>query len=334
MGGTSHHRCPVVNCFGHCRSLGRRVIEAKRKAPVEKIERSEIKATLATYRGPEMFRGALQSAKNALGLFRLLGRYIRFNSAFGGSVANLAGRIAARSSLFRDPSEPVGSVADRSYDVAAGIFFAAIDEFGSHPNDRKTHRALAQAMLRATAAFFELRDEQIDLAVGLGEPGWTVGLGVQHGYGVDQVGDEAGVFRPIGFHMGSEILAVDEFCALDDFLAIEHPELLSYLNKTEVTIGACRYPAYYWVRIHRKVEAEHFEVAVKSANDALLYYGGRHSRARVKGWILGGLADFAKLQEEFAAWLQPDEELCLAPASERAGERRRFLGPSMLFKPQ
>ena len=34
-------------------------------------------------------------------------RYIQFNSAFGPGLANLAGEIAARQGLFRDPDEPV-----------------------------------------------------------------------------------------------------------------------------------------------------------------------------------------------------------------------------------
>ena len=37
-----------------------------------------------------------------------------------------------------------------------------------------------------------------------------------------------------------------------------------------------KHNAYYWVRIHTGVEAEHFDAALKGVNNALRFYAGEH----------------------------------------------------------
>ena len=85
----------------------------------------------------------------------ILGNYVQFNSPFGAGVANLAGKMAVRQDLFRDPDEPVEIAADRSVEVASKIFSAAIDEFGDRGvPDRASHRTLALRTLKEASQFF------------------------------------------------------------------------------------------------------------------------------------------------------------------------------------
>jgi hypothetical protein len=271
---------------------------------LQSIERSNIETILAAHPGNRLFLEALKRVESGDDLLCILGRYIHFNSVFGSSVASLASKIAARQDLFRDADELIEIIADRSVEVAADIFFAAIDEFGGHiTNHRKTHRSLAQATLKASGTFFGLDTAQINNVVCLNESTRVAIRKVQDGYGVSQMMNDHKIFHSIGFHLGSELLADEEFRILDKFLRTKYPDLVKYLEKTRVAISGSQYAAYYWIRIHTSVEAEHFDVAVKGANCALKYYAGRESIAELKSWIIEGFRDFAAVQAEFmAAW--------------------------------
>src|SRR2546428_3457420 len=128
-----------------------------------KIGLADLETILHGHAGNVIFADALERTGRGEELLCALSRYIHFNSLFGGGVANLAGEIAARQDLFRDADEPVEMAADRSVEVAAGIFFAAIDEFGGHSKiQRSTHRGMAQATLKATGCFFDLSPSQLN----------------------------------------------------------------------------------------------------------------------------------------------------------------------------
>src|SRR5437868_5396474 len=90
----------------------------------------DLGSVLGSHTGTRIFISALDRIQTGEQLLRLLGRYIQFNAIFGSGVAHLAGEIGARTDLFRDSDDPVPVLADRSVEVAAAVFFAAIDEFG------------------------------------------------------------------------------------------------------------------------------------------------------------------------------------------------------------
>lgn len=120
----------------------------------EHLTLQDVDHILEEHSGNALFERALRQTSSEKDLLRLLGQYIEFNSVFGGGVANLAGRVAARRALFSDPDEAVTAFADRSSEVASTIFYAAIDEFGDPTKPhRVTHRTMAQATLRAAAEF-------------------------------------------------------------------------------------------------------------------------------------------------------------------------------------
>src|SRR6266850_3165084 len=120
------------------------------------LDRTDLEEVLASHSGSSTFENALGRIKNGRDLLSTLSCYIHFNSIFGSGVANLAGEIGAQQRLFRDPDEPMAITADRSVEVAARIFFAAVDEFGvggGTATGRSTHRTLAQATLKAIGSF-------------------------------------------------------------------------------------------------------------------------------------------------------------------------------------
>ena len=107
----------------------------------------------------------------------------------------------------------------------------------------------------------------------------------------------------MGFHVGSEILADREFVVIDETLRRDQPDLVAALEAMKVEIGGDKHNAYYWIRIHTGVEAEHFDAALKGVNRALDYYAGALPRAQAKAFMLGGFERFAHVQAGFMAAL-------------------------------
>jgi hypothetical protein len=264
------------------------------------IEKTDLEPIIARHEGNKLFIEALERATNSEALLRLLARYIQFNSSFGGGVANLSGEIAVKQDLFRDSNEPLIIAADRSVEVASKIFFAAIDEFDDRDTVQKdTHRTLAQATLKGTGQFFGYSPSALNSVVSINKVTLDAIGKVRNGYAVSQLVDEQVLFRAMGFHMGSEVLADEEFRLLDTFLRKQYPELVDYLEKTKIEINNVQHLAYYWIRIHTTVEADHFASAAAGVNMALEYCVGQESPECIKQWILDGFTEFASVQTEF-----------------------------------
>ena len=250
----------------------------------------EIDRVVGRSRGCEAFSEALGSIANGESLLRCLAKYVHFNAAFGSGVAGLAGAIGARLDLFRDPAEPLASLADRSTEIAAAIFFAAVDEFGGAAARCPTHRAMAQDLLRAAASYLDAT-----LPAGIA-PGAGTSARVCEGYGVGRELADAELFGAMGFHLGSELLADREFALLHDFLRSRYASLVRHLEQTRTAAG---HPAYLWIRLHTTVEVDHFERGLRGANRALDFYAGPGGREEMRNEILAGAARFAGLQAEF-----------------------------------
>lgn len=268
--------------------------------PAPRLERQDLAPIVAGHGGNAALLAAFEAAVEPEALLGVLGRYIQFNSAFGAGVANLAGEIAARQDLFRDPEEPVRLLADRAAEVAADFFYAAIDEFDDRLTPwRDTHRTLAQATLKAAALHFGYAPTDLDRIVDVDGATRDALRRVWEGYGVGMRLDERGLFRAMGFHAGSEVLADQEFTIIDRHLRERRPALVAALQAARILLQGREHDAYYWIRIHTGVEAEHFDAALAGANKALAFYAGSDDAAAVKRWILEGIAGFAEAQGQF-----------------------------------
>jgi hypothetical protein len=268
------------------------------------ITAGDLAPVLERHHGEEALRAAVDRAAAAAaspaGLVNLLARFIQFNSAFGAGLANLAGEIAARQALFRDPDEPVHILADRAAEVAADFFYAAVDEFDDRLTPwRDTHRTLAQATLKGLGAHFGYAPTQLNDVISVNEATETARVAVWDGYGVGARLDDRRLFSAMGFHAGSEVLADHEFTVIDRVLRARRPELVAALEAMTVEVLGQKHNAYYWIRIHTSVEADHFDAALKGVNNALRFYAGAEETASVKAWILEGFNRFADLQAAF-----------------------------------
>jgi hypothetical protein len=268
--------------------------------PGVRIGREDLQPVLSGHRGNEALVSALEDASQPDQLLSVMGRYIQFNSAFGAGLANLAGEIAARQGLFQDPDEPLRVAADRAAEVAADFFYAAIDEFDDRATPwRDTHRTLAQATLKGLGICFGYTAERLNDVVRINQATRTAMDEVWNGYGIGARLDEQRLFSGMGFHTGSEILADQEFVLIDRHLRQRRGDLVRSLEALRVPILGQQHNAYYWIRIHTGVEAEHFDAALKGVNNALRFYAGTQAPETVKADILAGFSRFAAVQSAF-----------------------------------
>jgi hypothetical protein len=268
------------------------------------IQREDLQPVLAAHHGNQALVSALDAASSPEQLLSVMGRYIQFNSAFGAGLANLAGEIAARPGLFQDPAEPLHVAADRAAEVASDFFYAAVDEFDDRATPwRDTHRTLAQATLKGLGTCFGYTDAQLNDVVRINEATRAAMQQVWDGYGIGARLEEPRLFAGMGFHTGSEILADQEFVLIDRHLRQRRPDLVRSLEALRVPILGQQHNAYYWIRIHTGVEAEHFDAALKGVNNALRFYAGSREPSAVKTDILGGFSRFADVQSAFMSAL-------------------------------
>jgi hypothetical protein len=268
------------------------------------IARADLAPVLDTHRGNEALRAAFEGASSPECLLTVLGRYVQFNSAFGPGLANLAGEIAARQGLFRDREEPVRILADRASEVAADFFYAAVDEFDDRATVwRDTHRTLAQATLKGMGRFFGYEPAQLNDVIRINRATEEALPRVFEGYGLGAKLEEERLFRGMGFHVGSEILADQEFLIIDRVLKARRPDMVAALEAMRIESSGAKHNAYYWIRIHTGVEAEHFDAALKGVNNALRFYVGEREGVQVKGFMLEGFRHFANVQAGFMAGL-------------------------------
>jgi hypothetical protein len=265
-----------------------------------RITREDLEPAIASHKGHDALRGALAAAAAPPALLSLFGRYIEFNAAFGAGLANLAGEIAARPDLFRDPAEPVRILADRASEVAADFFHGAIDEFDDRLTPwRDTHRTLAQATLKGMGVHYGYTPVQLNDVVRINDATRGAVKGVWEGYGVGAALEERRLFRAMGFHAGSEVLADQEFSIIDRELRASRPDLVAALSALKVEHHGGRHDAYYWIHIHTSVEADHFDAALAGVNKGLRYYAGAVDEKEVRGWILEGFQRFVAVQGDF-----------------------------------
>ena len=269
------------------------------------VTRADLDPVLAAHHGNDALAAAFESAvDDPRRLVSVLARYIQFNSAFGPGLANLSGEIAARQGLFRDADEPVRILADRASEVAADFFHAAVDEFDDRMTPwRDTHRTLAQATLKGLGRALGYTPEELNHVIVINTATTEAMARVSSGYGLAADLDERRLFSGMGFHAGSEVLADEEFTIIDRVLKARRPDLVAALEATKVEILGAQHNAYYWIRIHTSVEADHFDAAVKGVNKALRFYVGPSDSAQVKAHILDGFRDFSDVQAAFMAAL-------------------------------
>jgi hypothetical protein len=248
-------------------------------------------------------------------LIRFLSRYANLNAWFGSGVASLSGKIGRSRSVFVDESELIKDLADRSVFVASYFFDAARDEFDDRDTPhRDTHRCLAQACIKGAISYY-LRPDDNDLGgleridsinQLLTQPIWLEGINhrVATGYGVGTSEHPASMFRSMGYHVGSEILADGEFTAIDAAIRSKLLGLANYLSDLTFLINKQYHSGYAWISLHSSTgagaakEVEHFQSATEGVRMALSFVPPE-VRDAYRHQVHLGIGSFVRDHQEF-----------------------------------
>ncbi len=249
-----------------------------------------------------------EAARSRPTLVRFLARFASWNGLFGSGVALLSSEIGRSQQLFREEGFPM-PLADRSVLVASYFFDAARDEFDDRDTEhRDTHRCLAQAtllgILEASVAQHPEFGDTRHIEEFLAPPLWLQALRyrVTYGYGAGNADDHAGIFRAMGYHLGSELLADQEFSRIDATLRAVDATLVAELEARAVDIAGQAHNCYQWIRIHSgaggAAEADHFAWAVQGVNLAFRYVPA-DLHAELVHQVEEGFRAFARDHDEF-----------------------------------
>lgn len=225
---------------------------------------------------------------------RFFNQYAKWNSYFAGGVALLVANIASAEDLFLEKNMPL-ALADRAQYIASFIFDAARDEFDDHINrQRDPHRSLAQAMLHGLATRANLMDVLDERT-----PFWLKGAcdRVVSSYGaVNEAFPITAIFFGMGYHLGSELLADQEFSIIDKYMREQKTEVFEYLKRHSASLADGTHRDYAWIAVHSGTdggaEADHFAWALEGINKAIDLLDTEDAKELALEVLLEGFAAF------------------------------------------
>jgi hypothetical protein len=261
--------------------------DTMREDPSALVNESTLRALVDFEAARERVRGRMAHWKGGEDLLRFFVHYASWNGHFANGVSALSSLLGNSRNLFREAGFP-RAVADRSNFIASYFFDAARDEYDDHINPaRDSHRCMAQAALISMKDFFGLPDAALEEE----EPAELVAVndGVLEGYTGQPAaaqGRAAQAFWGIGYHLGSELLADQEFSLIDEHLRQHQPTLVHHLMRSTVQLAGGTHRCYAWVGVHSGhgggVEADHFDYALEGAHRALRFLVGADTAAAVQ----------------------------------------------------
>lgn len=235
-------------------------------------------------------------------------RFVRYSAAYSHSVPVLCGTIG-KSQQFLDPTAAIQGNADRSMDVAAKVFSAAIEEF-CDPRTGVSHRTLAFALLDKLAEYADLSAAAIEQAVRA--ESWLVDMvaAVQDCYQADPE-NLADMVRAMGFHAAAETIGGNEFSIINAvlFSSQRQGRFGKFIKRQKVHFDGGVVSPWYWIVIHgtaatEGVELGHADDAIQALNQAVRYSAA--SEAQVIAWAGQGIRQLAAIQTQFFTRLQQE----------------------------
>ena len=101
----------------------------------------------------------------------------------------------------------------------------------------------------------------------------------------------AAIFAALGFHVGLEFFANEEFNLVDGFLNAAYPQLVETMKSGETESNP-----YLWLSLHTVVEIGHYRAGLEAVREALELYCDQTTAPVMADHLLGGLEAFADLQ--------------------------------------
>lgn len=244
-------------------------------------------------------------------------RFVHYSAAYSYSVPMLCSTIGL-SGCFRDQQAAIASYSDRSMDVAAKVFSAAIEEFRD-PRTGVSHRTLAYALLDKLAAYAGLSPSEVQQVVETGT--WLAGMiaDVHQGYQATPT-SLAEMVRAMGFHAAAETIGGNEFSIINSvlFSGQRQDSFGQFIKRHKVQFEEGTVSPWYWIVIHgtdatEGVELGHADDAIEALNLAARY--SAVPEAQIVEWAGQGVCQLATIQTRFFQRAQQElQEFKVLPA--------------------
>ena len=254
---------------------------------------AEIETFIRTAPNNAFLRTRLLSLGDPEQLLRFLHRFLIFNDALAARVPYLAGLIHLTPDLFIDHTAPPGFLGQANARIAAHVAAAASDEYQMSPGRDMVHQRLSQVFFRGALAYYR-PDGAWDFERRHPVPPAIAALLREARGKFFTAPDPADLFAALGFHVGLEFFANEEFNLVDRYLREAHPGLVTALLHSGDDV--CDYT---WLALHTEVEIGHYRAGLAAVREAVAAYRDRAGAARMAATILDGLRAFADLQRRF-----------------------------------
>ena len=225
-------------------------------------------------------------------LLCFLHRFVLFNDALAARVPFLAGLIHLTPDLFLEAGPGVEFCRQANGRVAAYVAEAASDEYRMTSERNMVHQHLSQRFFRGTLAYFGVAEGGFDdlhpIPKALNQL-----LEEARTKFFDRRTPEA-IFAGLGFHVGLEFFAHQEFNLVDDYLRANRPQLVAALETDDDDRAS-----YLWLAIHTVVEIGHYRAGLQALDSALAFYPDRAGRPLMAAKIRDGFSAFVDLQSRY-----------------------------------
>ncbi len=251
-----------------------------------------IEDAIATAPNKQRLQRQLDLISTDTQLLCFLHRFVLFNDALAARVPFLAGLIHLTPNLFLDPEPGVNFCRQANGRIAAFVAEAASDEYRMSPGHNMVHQYLSQRFFRGALVYFGEDECRFDARRPL-PPTLANLLEEARSKYFDRRGSDQ-IFAGLGFHVGLEFFAHQEFNLVHAYLKKNYPGLVTALERDD-----SRSASYLWLELHTVVEIGHYRAGLQALDAAVMYYGDSGSRAQMVERIKEGFNSFIELQGRY-----------------------------------
>jgi hypothetical protein len=251
-----------------------------------------VEESIAAAPNKDLLQRRLDSIGSEDALVCFLHRFVLFNDALAARVPYLAGVIHLTPNLFVDPEPDEDFCRQSNGRIAAFVAAAANDEYQMRDGENLVHQYLSQRFFRGVLSHYRIdglafdreRPVPLRLAALLDE--------ARSKFLIERTAEQ--IFAALGFHVGLEFFAHQEFNLVDAWLRSRYSPLVASLED-----GGGAGPNYLWLAIHTVVEIGHYRAGIEALEAALGHFHRREETPRMLACIKEGFARFVDLQKRY-----------------------------------
>jgi hypothetical protein len=263
-----------------------------REAPIQGSIDAWVESAVESSPNKARLQQRLDSIQSDAALICFLHRFVLFNDALAARVPFLAGLIHLTPDLFVASDVEEAFCQQCNGRIAAFVAQAAADEYQMTDEQNLVHQYLSQQFFLGVLEHFGRGGRLFDRGSPVPNRLRALLAEAREKYFAQRGPDQ--LFAALGFHVGLEVFAHQEFNLVDAWLKQRHPALVAHLRR-DGRSGS----AYRWLAIHTVVEITHYRAGLEALKLALDTYYRPDDRPRMTKRIQEGLSSFIDLQGRF-----------------------------------